>query len=687
VVALGIATAPGKLSAQSNQWTNLGPEGGSVLSIVVDPQDSSIVYAATRVGLFKSHNHGANWAISGLIGYVVDRLAVDPHDSNTIYASTNGHTDQDTSPSNLFKSSDGGRTWSQLDLGGFEEMAFDPFKLETVYAAYLGWGGVLKSTDGGHSWSETGLPGNLIAKALAFDPKNPNVLYVAGVLAYTSNSAVFKSVDGGATWEEKDTGLPLSPDPGIGWLTIDPTRPDTVYLTAYQGRLFKSTDGGTTWTAAAAGIRSNSILGAVLVDPQNPDTLFVAGEDGVFYKSTDGGATWTSSSLPSYPNLGGIAIDSRDSTALYLTSFGGVLKSSDAGASWTLANSGLRAIPVISLAMEQGNPRTIYTGTDQGLFKSTESGSDWKAAAVGIKLGYPADSIVALAVDPQNPTNVFAATSGVECGYGAGGVFRSTDGSASWTDTGVVSCMYGLAIDPQTPSTVYAATAFSGILRSTDGAQNWTPRNTGLLPSTLPGPQITTVGLDPQRPTTLFAGISVWDGQAHGGLFKSVDAAMTWVPTDLQTNGTPISSVAVDPRNSNTVYAAIGREGSGSGALWKSTDSGTNWRNLFASMPVSVYAVVIDPRDSMNVFAATDAGVMKSSDGGESWTLIPGSPAFSRVLALDSQDVGVLYAGGLGGLFSTTFCRDRRSTLRNVTSVQPAEWADPRRPAGCLDQR
>ena len=368
---------------------------------------------------------------------------------------------------------------------------------------------------------------------------------------------------------------------------------------------------------------------------------------------------------------------------MYLATLGGAFKSSDGGASWTATKSGLRAIPVISLGMEQGYPRTIYAGTDNGLFKSTDAGSDWQAAGSGIKLYYPADSIAALAVDPQNPTNVFAATSGVECGYGAGGVFRSTDGSASWTDTGIVSCMYGLAVDSQTPSTVYAATAVNGILKSTDGAQNWTPSNTGLLSSTLRGPQATAVGIDAQRPTTLFVGISVWDGQAHGGLFKSVDGAMTWLPTGLQTNGVPISSVAIDPRNGNNVYAAIGRESSSSGALWKSTDGGMNWRNLFASMPVSVYAVLIDPRDSMNVFAATDAGVMKSTDGGENWALIPGSPAFSRVLALDSQDAGLLYAGGLGGLFSTTFCRDRRSTLRNVTSVQPAETADPRR-TGCL---
>jgi photosystem II stability/assembly factor-like uncharacterized protein len=661
-----------------------------VLSVVIDPQNSNIVYASTPVGVFKSSDRGANWTNSGLIGYIVGLLAIDPHNSNSIYAITLGHNDQDFYEDSVFKSSDGGATWDGVEVGFsgccIETLAIDPFNPETVYLGR--WRGVSKTNNGGRSWEDsgTGLPANLIIYTLALDSQNPNVLYVTGILEGTRSSAVFKSLDWAATWKEADAGLPLSPNLGIGHLTIDPARPQIVYLTADRGRLFKSTDGAYSWTASAAGIQSNSILEEVAVDPQKPDTLFVADLDGQMYKSTDAGTTWTSLSthFPPAFDLGGIVIDQRDSKSMYLNTLDGLFMSSDGGANWAATKSGLRAIPVTSLAMGELNSRTIYAGTDQGLFKSTNAGLDWQAASEGIKADYPADSIVALAVDSRNPSNVFAATSGVECGYGAGGVFRSTDGSASWTDTGVVSCMYGLAIDPQTPSTVYAATAFRGILRSTDGAQNWTPRNTGLLPSTLPGPQITALGIDPQRPPTLFAGISVWDGQTHGGLFKSVDGAMTWHATGLQTNGVPISSVAVDPRNGNNVYAAIGRESSSSGALWKSTDSGMNWRNLFASMPVSVYAVLIDPRDSMNVFAATDAGVMKSTDGGESWTLIRGSPAFSRVLVLE-EDVGILDAGGLGGLFSTTLCLDRRSTIRNVTSVQPVKRADPRR-AGCLDQ-
>jgi hypothetical protein len=135
-----------------------------------------------------------------------------------------------------------------------------------------------------------------------------------------------------------------------------------------------------------------------------------------------------------------------------------------------------------------------------------------------------------------------------------------------------------------------------------------------------------------------------------------------------------------------TVYAAIFNDGTGSDGLWKSTDGGINWRNLLSSMPINVYGVLMDPQDSMNIYAATDAGVMRSTDGGESWMLIRGSPAFSRVLAFDSQHAGTVYAGGLGGLFSIPFCRERPSTAMNAPHVGPAERVDPRRRAVCLDQ-
>src|SRR5437016_6339137 len=82
---------------------------------------------------------------------------------------------------------------------------------------------------------------------------------------------------------------------------------------------------------------------------------------------------------------------------------------------------------------------------------------------------------------------------------------------------------------------------------------------------------------------------------------------------------------------------------------WQSTNGGTSWRNLLPSSSTNVYAVIGDPQDPTVVYAATDTGVVKSTDSGASWTPIPGSPGFTQVLAFDPQDANTLYAAGPAG--------------------------------------
>jgi len=96
------------------------------------------------------------------------------------------------------------------------------------------------------------------------------------------------------------------------------------------------------------------------------------------------------------------------------------------------------------------------------------------------------------------------------------------------------------------------------------------------------------------------------------------------------------------------VYAATAPEYV-AGGLWKSIDGGANWRNVF---PATVYAVAINPRNPATIYAGTDDGLERSTDGGENWTMIPGGPGRVTVLALDPQDPTTVYAGGQGGLFA-----------------------------------
>ena len=141
------------------KWKNIGPEGGEVSTLAIDPGNSNTIYAAIwGGGVFKSTNGGATWTPtnSGLTNGQVDVLAIDPSNSNIVYAGTYG---------GVFKSTNGGSTWtamnSGLDNDDVTSLAIDPGNPNTVYAAILGYyGGVFKSTNGGGSWSaiNSGLP-------------------------------------------------------------------------------------------------------------------------------------------------------------------------------------------------------------------------------------------------------------------------------------------------------------------------------------------------------------------------------------------------------------------------------------------------------------------------------------------------------------------------------------------------
>jgi photosystem II stability/assembly factor-like uncharacterized protein len=648
-------------SAGVNAWTSIGPEGGTVKALAIDPASPTTLYAGTaRGGVFKSTDGGGHWSATNtglgnwsdvstdLSPTAVNAFVVDPLTPTTLYAGTNA---------GVFKTTDGGGSWSAaLVVTHVLTLAIDPRTPTTLYAGTSDYG-VFKSTDGGSSWSAANA--GLIAtsvNALAVDPMTPTTLYAGG-----TDGGIFKSTNGGGSWSAGG-GLAVT---GAGYtdvlaLAIDPRSPTTLYASArgctefivddYQYycfsyfNVFKSADGGGSWTAIGDGLASEAVY-ALTIDPQSSTTLYAGTAAGVF-TSADGGSSWSSVNTGlTVTSAYALAIDPLTPTTLYAgTADRGVFKTTDGGGSWSAANTGLSATYVLALAINLVTPTTLYatlwTGSGAGVIKSADGGNSWSA----INTGLTATHVQALAIDPQTPTTLYAGTDR--------GVFKTTDGGGSWSSVsnGLGGAAVGvLIIDPLTPTTLYAG-AYPGVFKTTDGGGSWSAVNTGLTFT-----NISTLAIDPLTPTTLYAG-------AYPGLFKTTDGGGSWSALNTPSGGyQDVYRLAINPQTPTILYLATSccYDGTSGGGVFKTTDGGGTWSAVNTGLTnKDIFALAIDPQTPTTLYAVVfhhqgilSGGVFKSADAGGSWSAFnPGLTVLNiRALAIDPLTPTTLYAGTAGG--------------------------------------
>ena len=415
----------------------------------------------------------------------------------------------------------------------------------------------------------------------------------------------------------------------------------------------------------------------LVFDPQHPSTVFAATGAGV-YRSADGGRSWRALDLapgPGANRVDALAIAPGDSKTLYAGTGAGVFKTTDGGASWRGVNSGLlgketaqehahRALEgyVFALAIDPGDRDVVYAATwENGLFKTTDGGRSWRS--IGLK------GVISLALDATNPEIVYAGA-GPRPPFGKDGVFKSTDGGASWRAIGLQgSAVTALAVDPEQPTNVFAGT-YGGIFKSTDGGASWRPAG-------LAGKRVVRSLLDPQDPQTLYAE-AWWENDGHDtfkssdggrtwqaltigreaellalhpqssarlyadsniGILTSNDAGRSWRATGWGPSTASVSALAVAPRRAGTAYAAIDHGGvfkRGSDGRWRAANAGL--RNL------GVHMLAVDPQEPATVYAGTDGGVFKSTDGGQSWRRVMLAGQTFDAVAVDPRHPRVVYA-------------------------------------------
>ena len=644
------------LHAEINRWSRTGPIGGpvAITNIVVDPKNSNTILAAfSNGGVLRSIDGGATWtaADSGTAPVWVSRLAIDPQNSKLVYAADYA---------GVFKSVDGGLTWSALEtsqLIGCWSLVIDPRNSDTLYAATVGdldsdasSAGIYKSTDAGNTWQGVFAGSQRYYQPypqpvdnftqLAIDPRNSDTILVGGVRSE-------RSFDGGRTWEPIGVG-------SFGWLSnrvyamaMDPNNPDIVYVGTGTG-LLKSTDLGTSWSAIASltvGVKE------IVLDPNTPDTIYVGTGAGIF-KSTDGAASWTLIYSEGDPvaAVSALAIDPNSNT-VYAGTVRGMSKTRGAGLTWSEIPIRVAASKVTALALDPSDPATVYMVSDNKVFKRSSSKQDWIDTTGNLQ----ATAITRVAVDPADSGIVYAATKDR--------VFKTFDGGTTWSSFNLpVDSMRALVdptmkaflvLDPKNPDTVFAGTGSSftrgELFKTMDGGLSW--RLVTRSPP-LDAAELFAMALDPRESQTMYLG-------TDRGIFKSIDGGETW--RSLSTVPFPsVLSFAVDPLRPGTLYAGTFSgvvKSTNDGSTWAKVNNGLSWSWQGNSYSPSVSFLAINPENPDIVYAGSGQGVFKSVNGGNSWEPITsGMPArYVTSLAIDPENPQHVYAGTLAGLFEIIF--------------------------------
>ena len=293
------------------------------------------------------------------------------------------------------------------------------------------------------------------------------------------------------------------------------------------------------------------------------------------------------------------------------------------------------------------NSQEMYAGTfGGGVFKSTDGGATWQNSSSGLIDLY----IQSMAIDPKNPDTVYA-------GMYKYGVYKSTDGGLTWSATGPGlnqdAIVYDLQVDPQTPDILYAGTrrwtlVFTwqppwggGVYKSIDGGDSWTVQNNGLTED-----WVYSLAIDPTNPATIYAA-------SHSqGVFKSVDSAATWKAMNNGLSDLAGRSIMVDSLHPQTVYFGTWH----TGGVYKTSNGGTSWQQISSGLGgAKIYKLLIDPVDPTTVYAATYlTGLYKTTNSGSGWKLVGYGADFITSVGVDPKNHARVFAGTAGaGLFSS----------------------------------
>ena len=667
-------TSKQNYAARSNMplsWNNEGPTniGGRITALAIHPTNSNILFAGCPGGgMFKSTDGGNSWnPVFDSQAYMsVSCIVFDPVNPNIMYAGTG---DPDTPftvfvGNGIYKSTDGGNTWMNIGLpqsGIISQILIDPNNTSIIYASAMGVPmtrdlnrGIYKSTNGGTSWTQVlSINNETGVSDMVMDFTNSSIIYATSwtrirtnqeSTGYSNSTRVYKTSNGGTNWSIINNGLPNTKLSRYG-ICMSKQNANKLYVSVCDSNyqlynVYVTTNGGSNFTPVGGindltGMYSGFgwYFGKIVVKPNSDSQVLISGVE--HYRSTDGGANWFMNQPQwwMYNPHGDIHdIKFKSATNYIIATDGGLYETFDDGANWNKLDN----IPNTQFYKVNYNPfnNNEYTGGAQ------DNGTMYGGSLSGVNnwlREFGGDGFQPR-LDFSNNQIRYAETQN-------GDIYMSLDAGNTYTD-------YVNGIDPNDRRNwdmpyifggVSTTTMFTGTYRvyknSTNPVDNWNAISPDLTDGLIYAARFHNIScLDNSKLNTQY----IYAGTSDGNAWRSLNGGATWTNV---TTGLPdryVTSIKASPNATNNVYVTHSgyRYNEYIPRIHKSTNNGTTWTDISGNLPqAGINDLIVAPGYENVLFVATDIGVYFTQDNGLTWTRLGNNMPYYVVWDLEFNPV------------------------------------------------
>jgi photosystem II stability/assembly factor-like uncharacterized protein len=684
-----VGAASGGVWKSVNGGTNFKPVFDkqpvqSIGAVTIDPKNPKVIWVGTGEawtrnsvsvgdGVYKSVDGGDNWTNVGLNNSErIAKILVDPSNTNNVYVCTPGKLWSDSDDRGVYKTTDGGKTWTKILKGanastGCSMMSMDKSNPQTIYA------GMWDFRRKGWTFRSGG--------------DGPNA---------ASGSGLFKSTDGGATWSELDQnsakGLPAKPWGRIA-VTVAPSKPNVVYAfieaEAPKGGLYRSDDSGVTWTAldrSAYMVWRPFYFANLIVDPKDENKIYKT--DGPLIASNDGGKSFSNISGGAHGDFHDVWIDPNNNDHVITGDDGGLWYSYDGGNRWWKADN-LPISQFYHVSLDMDRPYHVYGGLQDNSSWVGDSAYPGGITSSRWENMYGGDGFWMFA-DPSDPNYIYAEYQGGEISR----INRKTHESRNIKPLPLYKegkLRYNwntpIHLSPTGDGTIYIGAQF--LFRSRDHGQTWeriSPDLTTNDPEKQKQEQSGGITVDnsaAEMHTTIYAIAEspkdpnlIWVGTDDGNVQITRNGGKTWTNVIGNVSGVPknawVSSVEAGHFDPGTAYVTFDAHtfGNMQPFVYKTSDFGQTWTpvvNEGASVRGYAHVVKEDLVNKNLLFVGTEMGLWVSVDGGKQWAQYKGDELPNvavRDLAIHPRDHALVMATHGRGIWIV----DDITPLRSLTT-------------------